>query len=269
MVAKLHHERIAGAAPVAWAVITHGIYGAGPNWRTIAKQLVDKRPDWGCVLVDLRQHGRSEPGDPPHTLAACAEDVVACVDSLDLPVRALVGHSFGGKVMLAARSALADVQTVVMDASPSAGMRENNGAEAVLRLMESLPRQWPSREAFVEAVIAGGHTKPLAQWLATNVVPLGPGEGGYTLRLDLVAVRAMLTDYFARDLWTDALDPAYGPLAFLVATRSNTVDAADRARLSGAPAHIRVFEIDAGHWLHVDAPVLVIAALSELLQPPA
>lgn len=266
MVAKLHHERIAGEAPQAWAVIAHGIYGAGGNWRTIAKQLVEKRPDWGCILIDLRQHGRSEPGDPPHTLAACAEDVVALVDSLDIPVRALIGHSFGGKVMLAARSALADVQTIVMDASPSAGMRENNGAEAVLRMMESLPSMWPSRDAFIEAVIAGGHSKPLAQWLGTNVVPV---EGGYTLRLDLVAVRAMLTDYFARDLWADAFDPAFGPLAFLVATRGNTIDAADRARLSGAPAHVRVFEIDAGHWLHVDAPALVIAALSELLQPPA
>lgn len=266
MVAKLHHERIAGAAPAAWAVVTHGIYGAGANWRTIAKQVVERRPDWGCILVDLRQHGRSEPGDPPHTLAACAEDVVALVDSLDVPVRALVGHSFGGKVMLAARSALADVQTVVMDASPTAGMRENNAAEAVLRMMESLPRMWPSRDAFIDAVVAGGNTKPLAQWLATNVIPV---EGGYTLRLDLVAVRAMLTNYFARDLWADALDPSYGPLAFLVATRANTLDASDRARLAAAPPHVRVVEIDAGHWLHVDAPAAVITALADLLQPSA
>jgi esterase len=264
VLAKLHHERIAGAAPVAWAMVTHGIYGAGANWRTIVKQVVERRPDWGCILVDLRQHGRSEPGDPPHTLAACAEDVVALVDSLDIPVRALVGHSFGGKVMLATRSALADVQTIVMDASPSAGMRENNAAEAVLRVMESLPRMWPSRDAFVEAVVAGGHAKPLAQWLATNVIPV---EGGYALRLDLVAVRAMLTDYFARDLWADALDPGAGPLAFLVATRANTLDAADRARLAAAPPHVRVVEIDAGHWLHVEAPAAVITALADLLQP--
>jgi esterase len=266
VVAKLHHERIAGAAPVAWAMVTHGIYGAGANWRSIAKQVVAHRPDWGCILVDLRQHGRSEPGEPPHTLAACAGDVVALADSMDVPVRALVGHSFGGKVMLAARSALADVQTVVMDASPSAGMREGNGAEAVLRLMESLPVTWPSRDAFIETVVAGGQRRPLAQWLATNVIPV---DGAYALRLDLPAVRAMLTDYFATDLWADALDPAYGPLAFVVATRSNTIDDADRARLGAAPSHLRVVEVDATHWLHVDAPAAVTSALTDVLQPTA
>jgi pimeloyl-ACP methyl ester carboxylesterase len=73
--ARLYHERIAqsDAAPDRWLVLTHGIYGAGSNWRSIARKVNERRPEWGVVLVDLRQHGRSEPGPPPHTIAACAE----------------------------------------------------------------------------------------------------------------------------------------------------------------------------------------------------
>src|SRR5205085_6580304 len=58
-------------------LLTHGIYGAGSNWRSIARKLNERRPEWGVVLVDLRQHGRSEPGEPPHTIAACADDLRA------------------------------------------------------------------------------------------------------------------------------------------------------------------------------------------------
>ena len=53
--------------------LTHGIYGAGSNWRAIARKVSQQRPDWTVVLVDLRNHGRSEGGNPPHTLRACAE----------------------------------------------------------------------------------------------------------------------------------------------------------------------------------------------------
>src|SRR5690606_2906740 len=98
--ARLHHERIAhgGAAPAAWLLLTHGIYGAGGNWRAIARKLVERRPDWGVVLVDLRQHGRSDAGEPPHTLDAAAGDLRALADQLG-GSEAMAGHSFGGTVV--------------------------------------------------------------------------------------------------------------------------------------------------------------------------
>jgi hypothetical protein len=49
-----------------------------------------------------------------------------------------------------------------------------------------------------------GHSTPIAQWLAMNVVPRSEG---FALRLDLPAIRVMLEDYFARDLWSVAQDP--------------------------------------------------------------
>jgi pimeloyl-ACP methyl ester carboxylesterase len=266
--ARLHHERIArgGTTPAAWLLLTHGIYGAGGNWRAIARKLNDRRPDWGVVLVDLRQHGRSDAGEPPHTLDAAAGDLRALADQLG-GIEAMAGHSFGGKVVLAARARAPVRQTWMLDASPSArpGALDDrsNSVVAVLELMERLPRTWARREDFVAAVTAAGHALSLAQWLAMNVVP---GDGGaLALRLELAALRSMLADYFARDLWAEALSPDGGALELVIADRSSTLDAADRARLAHAPAHVHVHHIDAGHWLHIEAPAAVVALLADHL----
>jgi pimeloyl-ACP methyl ester carboxylesterase len=260
-VATLYQERIARGTPARWLLFTHGIYGAGSNWRGIARKLVERRPDWGVVLVDLRQHGRSEPGDPPHTLQAAAEDLRPLLPE----VAAIAGHSFGGKVVLAARAFAPPtlLQTWMFDSSPSARpgaeAEVGNSVTRVLERMEQLPTQWASRDEFIAELIAAGEAKPLAQWLGMNVVP---SEGGYALRLDLAAMREMLRDYYAQDLWPVALDPALpGTLEVVIAEKSDTLSAADRTRLVAAPPHVHVHRIDAGHWLHIEAPANVVELL--------
>jgi esterase len=252
----LFHETVARGEPERWLVLTHGIYGSGANLRTVAKRLVEKRPDWGVHLVDLRLHGRSPAGDPPHTIAACAEDLRALVAELG-GVGALAGHSFGGKVVLATRALVEVAQTWVLDASPSAhpGAIDDprNTVAHVLALMERLPKTWARRDDFVDAVVAEGQAKTLAQWLAMNVVP---AHGQFELRFDLPAIRALLTDYYAQDLWSLVDDPTRGELVFVIADRSNALGAEDRARLAQSP--VIVEHVAADHWLHVDAPDAVV-----------
>ena len=259
MPARLHHERIARSdtAPAHWLALTHGIYGAGSNWRSIARKIHERRPEWGVVLVDLRQHGRSEPGEPPHTIAACADDLRALFTELG-DVRAMAGHSFGGKVVLAARPLVEMAQTWVLDASPSrrdATADASNTVMRVLELMERSPRRWARRDDFVDAVVAEGHDIGLARWLAMNVVPDAAGD--LVLRLDLAALRTMLADYYATDLW-DVLEAPGDTIELVIAERSSTVTAADRGRLAAAPPHVHVHTIDAGHWLHIEAPAAVV-----------
>jgi pimeloyl-ACP methyl ester carboxylesterase len=262
----LHHEPIASGEPARWMLLSHGIYGSGANWRTIARRVVERRPDWGIALVDLRGHGRSEHGDPPHTLAACAEDLRALATSLQ-HVAALAGHSYGGKVALAARDVIAVEQTWVFDASPSARARgfddHSNTVVRVLDLLDRLPRQYPRRDDFVAELVAAGIAKSLAQWLAMNVVP--DGRGAFVQRLDVSQLHALLGDYFARDLWASLEDPARGDVEIVIAERSAALDAADRQRLADAPPHVHVELVAADHWLNVDAPDTVIDLLATRL----
>jgi pimeloyl-ACP methyl ester carboxylesterase len=282
--ARLYRERVTagGATPARWLAMTHGIYGSGGNWRSVARKIVDRRPEWGAVLVDLRGHGRSEQGAPPHTIAACAGDLRACLDELaqdGVRVDVIAGHSFGGKVALAVRAAAHAgelAQTWALDSTPSPrpGMwdRPDNDVRTVWEAMRDLPRTWSRRDDFVAAIVARGHAVQLAQWLAMSLQPVSAGEaggggapaGGFRLGLDLDAVRAMLEDYYAVDLWPAVEDASLpGEVRLLIAERSGTVSADDRARLArlaAAPTsrvHADVIA-GAGHWLHIDAPVAVV-----------
>ena len=262
MAAQLHTERIGDGRLL---LLTHGIYGAGGNWRAIAKKLVAQRPEWGVLLVDLRQHGRSEGGAPPHSIAAAAEDLRAVVQAND--VVAVAGHSFGGKVVLATRSIVDVEQTWVFDASPSARPEAmNDRTNTVLRVLELLersPRRWAKREDFIAAVTADGHALPLAQWLAMNLVADG---GEFAMRLDPAALRELLASYYATDLWDTLGDPSRGDVEIVIAERSNAIDEDARSRLANVPSHVHVHRVAADHWLHIEAPDAVVTLFATRLR---
>jgi len=241
----VHLERISrgGSQPQRWLLLAHGIYGSGSNWRGIARRITNQRPEWGVILPDLRGHGKSPAGDAPHTLQAAANDL------RDLAPDAIAGHSFGGKVMLVLRSMIEVKQTWVLDASPSSGTMQGSSLR-VLDLLERLPKEWAQREDFIAAVTAEGHDAGLAQWLAMNIVD---GQ----LRLDTNVMRALLEDYFARDLWTELFE-ARGDVEYVIADKSPTIDEKARLMLASAPSHVHVHHVNTDHWLHVEAPEVVI-----------
>ncbi len=254
--------------PRGWMLFLHGILGSGGNWRTIARQFTAGRPSWGAVLVDLRMHGASQDFAPPHTVATAAQDLLALEAGLPGPVRGVLGHSFGAKVamMYADRRGESLTAAWYLDGMPGARL-DARGSEITYRvvsLLESWPRAYPTRQAFVDRVRAAGFDDAIAQWLAMNVRREGDR---FVWRLDVVAIRTMLEDYFARDLW-HVLERPRGKVNshVLVAGRSNVFDADDRTRLEQVRAAnpsrttVGVFE-SAGHWLHVDAPDDVLAAL--------
>ncbi len=262
MPARLHHEAIANGQPARWLLFTHGICGSGGNWRTVARKIVERRPDWGIHLVDLRQHGRSEPGTPPQTVAACADDLRALIDELGAPVAALAGHSFGGKVVLATRALAPVLQTWTLDAAPGPRTADTTN-ETVLRLLalvDRSPRMWARREDFVAALVADGHAPPLAQWFAMNLVPV---EHAFTVRLDTSAIRELLADYGRIDLWPSVLDASRGDVELVEASRSTTYTDADRAK--ALPPHVRASVVEGGHWLNVDNPAAIVELFCERL----
>lgn len=244
--------------PSRSVLFLHGILGSRSNWRGTARRWVSARPDWGAVLVDLRKHGDSQDFPPPHTVESAAADLATLKGAVDNPVCAVLGHSFGGKVALAyadARSEPLD-ELWVIDSNPGArpGGRGSEGTLAVLSTLESMPRRWDSREAFVSRIVEAGYEEMLGQWLAMN---LQHQESGYELRLDLDAVRALLEDYFARDLWHVVEEPRGGTRVHLViGARSSVFDAEARERARRAALaneQVELHVLDAGHWVHMEA----------------
>jgi esterase len=260
-----------GAEPTRAMLVLHGILGSGGNFRTFARSVVEARPEWALVLVDLREHGQSTDAPPPHTVASAAEDLVRLEGALALPVRGVMGHSFGGKVALAyAERRAGELDELwVLDSTPAArpdGMRTVD-AVAVVEKLEALPKDLPSRERFFELMMAQGLSRPTTEWLAMNVRREGDV---FRFRLDLAAIRELLTDYFARDFW-HVLEHGDGRRRahVVIGGLSNTVSFADRARLEALAAgssglSVHVLE-RAGHWVHVDDPDALLAIVAKNL----
>jgi pimeloyl-ACP methyl ester carboxylesterase len=257
-------------------VFLHGILGSGANWRTFAMRLVAERPGWRAVLVDIRKHGGSQDFAPPHTLAACASDLMELEKSIGR-FDAVLGHSFGGKVGLEyarLRQGLApserreDLDVLwVLDAAPGSNpSRKDSSSDAVVAMLATVPERFDSREAFIAYVEQRGTERPVAMWLAMNVRVRD--DGGYAMRLDVPAMRELLDDYFLRDEWPYLEDSQRTTkVHIVVGDRSRSLDRGERALANrvavGAPDRTWVHVLDAGHWIHIDAPDALFALVAQ------
>jgi esterase len=265
---ELNHliVRSEGAAPDRAVLVLHGILGTGNNLRPVAQGFVEADPRYLPVLVDLRQHGRSQGFAPPHTLAACAEDLLALERTLPVPVSAVIGHSFGGKVALAYHRRRPDLERVVtLDSAPGARPERYVSEQtlSVLDMLERLPPLFERRDEFIRAVEAEGHSRMIADWLAMN---LERTDQGFRLRLELASIRALLDDYFTVDLWS-VIFSSRAQLDVVIGGRSAVWSDEDRAALtalefeSGGRVRGHLLR-EAGHWVHVDDPTGVRNALT-------
>jgi esterase len=256
-----------GATPERWLVVLHGIYGSGRNWNTVARRLVRARPEWGVLLVDLREHGDSRGFPPPHTLAAAAADVSDLIAGTGLAVRGVLGHSFGGKVaLLHAREHGDGLESLwVVDASPEARAPTGSAWE-MLAAVRQTPGPFSSREEAVQGLVGRGVAAPVAEWMALNLVPEAEGTPGYRWRLDFQDIEELLADFFRSDLWSVVDQPPEGlDLHVVKAEESSVLGEAACRRIEEAAARtglVHLHRVAGGHWVNADNP----DALIELLE---
>src|SRR5579859_5210444 len=161
----LHVETAGVVGAARRGLLLHGAFGRGRNLRSLAQGLAERQGGSSWLLPDLRGHGASPVGDPPHTLDACAGDLLALG-----AFQEVIGHSLGGKVALAvaARRPAALERVVVIDADP--GTRAPSGeAWEMLERLRTLPGSFPSREAAIRALEAAGAAAAVATWMATSL----------------------------------------------------------------------------------------------------
>lgn len=254
MSSGLHYDTLGDGVQTAW--ILHGILGSGRNWRSFARGLARRYPEWRFVLPDLRNHGQTGPLPGPNDLEACARDLAV------LPEPAWVmGHSFGGKVALQwARDRGADQSVWVLDSVPFADDASDSDVMRVLGALEATTTPAAERKDLRDQLDARGLPAFLVNWLLTSAYQ---ADDGWRWVYDLVAVREMMASYFVTDFGPD-LDRWSGTDLHIV-----RAERSDRWR----PEWIEVLENhprlsfhtlpDAGHWLHVDNP----QGLQELLHP--
>jgi 3-oxoadipate enol-lactonase len=92
---ELHHER-QGSGPAV--LLLHGLGGTGTaTWKHLAPELAR---DFTVVVPDLRGAGASPKPPGPYSLQVFVDDLRGLVERLELAPVAIVGHSFGGSIVL-------------------------------------------------------------------------------------------------------------------------------------------------------------------------
>jgi pimeloyl-ACP methyl ester carboxylesterase len=251
----LHTALVGDAAARHGLLFLHGIFGRGRNWAPVARSFVQSHPDWRARLADLRHHGDSPRPGPPHSVEACARDVVALLHDEPAPA-VVIGHSFGGKVALQAAALDPSLvsQVWVIDSTP-ARKSPSGSAWQMLEAVERLPASFASRQAAIDALVGSGVAPAVAAWMSAN---LAFGDGHYRWKLDFGMMRALIADFFRSDLW-DVIEAPPPEVAIHVvkATGSSTLDDDAVARLTvAARAHpqVHLHQLAGGHWLNTDNP---------------
>ncbi|XP_057777961.1 uncharacterized protein LOC130996679 [Salvia miltiorrhiza] len=261
------------------AFVLHGLLGSGRNWRSFSRSLASylSPAAWRMVLVDLRNHGKSADIEgllPPHNLKNAAEDVANLVkaEGWDWP-DVVIGHSMGGKIALEfvqscangdyGHNASLPKQLWVLDSVPGNLISRNDEGEVekVLQVLQSLPREIPSRKWLVDHMLKLGFSKSLSEWMGSNLKKSGEQE---TWAFNLDGAVQMLKSYSETDYWPLLEHPPNGMEIDIVrAEKSDRWDtdiieqlkhvASRRVDETKGKVSIHVLP-NSGHWVHVDNP---------------
>jgi len=251
----LHFRTVGEGRPL---VIVHGLFGSGDNWATLA----GKFPGRQVFLPDLPNHGNS-PRSDTFSLAELAADLAEFHRSKGLEPCPWVGHSLGGKAVM--ELALAHPQTAtgiaVVDMSPKASKARYPGFIPALKSLDLT--QIGSRsdaQSRLEGLIPDRAT---LQFLLKSLVP-AENTGSWRWKLNLESLEQNYSEIWkpvsTGQSWS-------GPVLFLYGGASDYFQPGDEewARRLFPQASFESIS-GAGHWLHAEKPVEVLAALNRWLE---
>jgi pimeloyl-ACP methyl ester carboxylesterase len=188
-----------GAGPAPAVLLIHGTASDHRTWRVVAPELATERRVWA---MDRRGRGASGDG-ASYAVEREIEDVEAVVDAIG-PV-AIVGHSLGGRLALAASRRIPALQAMVAYESAPLPGDAPEGRETD-RLLAELRRD-----------LDRGDLDALLARFMTEAVGMPPGELAAFRANPIWPARAATAPTIVRELDAAAHDPAIGFEALVAA----------------------------------------------------
>lgn len=199
--------------PKDTAIFLHGILGSKRNWKSVCQDFVRKGDDLQAFAFDHRGHGCStgmSTINDDNTVLQCAFDLEDTLHShLNIQPTILSAHSFGGKVALhylnnrMLEHHPLPKHTWILDSMPGLYPAKMNDAQSasvvnVFRVLEKLPKIFPSRDGMIQELQEHGIESSVAQWLATSMVPYGDQ---FTWCFNFDAINSMFHDFLSQEMW--------------------------------------------------------------------
>ena len=246
---------VAGEGPDV--VIAHGLFGSKSNWRSIVRKLEDR---FRIFTVDLRNHGES-----PHASAMgyedMADDLKIFIDDHCSGRAGVVGHSMGGKAMmaLALRSPQSVERLAVVDVAPVAYELSGVFSGFINAMLDLDLSAVDSRSDADQQLAESISEPPIRAFLLQN---LRLEDGSWQWRINLSALKESL-----QTVRNFAFEGRYdGPTLFLRGADSDYFTDAMEPLAKSLFPNMRLETIDgSGHWVHAQKPDAVADTLRGFL----
>ena len=226
-------------------IILHGLLGSLDNWHTLSSAFGKK---FRVIAVDQRNHGRS-PHSDEMTYGAMASDLLELFDRLALSSAYVLGHSMGGKTAM--QFALDHPERVnkliVVDIAPREYPPLHDGIFDALNSVDLPSMQ--SRQQADQALAARIPDTAVRQFLMKNLSR--DALGGFRWKANVPVLRKNYAE-IARAIDSD--NPFVGPALFVQSTRSTYVRESDSGDIHRLFPKAQISSVDAGHWIHAEAP---------------
>ena len=266
-----------GALDAPLVLCAHGAADHGRMWDGLAPRLADAGRR--VVALDLRGHGDSSRLSAGEVWLAVAVDLVLAARRLSDRPAGLVGHSFGGGEAGYAAALCPDQfswvvnldglgppedELVMVDIAEVA----RSSVEGALRVLSRPPRVWASQEEMAERR-AAMNPRLSPAWIR-HLVEHGSRavKGGWVWKLDPLFNVGMPNDFDSERLAEENRLHRPPLLVITGAEHDNWSEMSDSEvedRMSAWPGarHRRIR--GAGHYVHVEQPDLVLAAITEFI----
>ncbi len=267
---KLFFRKYGDAGPPL--IIVHGLYGASDNWVSIARDLSDQ---FEVFVVDQRNHGDSPQADQ-HTYKAMRDDLREFMDDQGIEKATLLGHSMGGKTVMAFAMAWPErvESLIVVDIAPVSyldavdnSMMTANHARMIDAMMELDLDSLESREDASKALAVKIGSERIRLFLLKNLTR--DSDQSFKWKINLPVLKNSL-DEIMGGLPTDEHIKRGGikgfPVCFVRGENSDYVRPEDHDTIRKLFPTAEIISIpNSGHWVHAEQPDLLVKNLKYFL----
>ncbi len=237
-------------------ILIHGLFGNLDNLGLLARQL---ESSYRVISIDLRNHGHSFHSED-HNYQALALDVITLLEHLSISSAHLIGHSMGGKVVMAIAGQKPEIVSslVVLDMAPVAYPERRH--DAIFSGLQHVIDTPPTTRKEADQLLATSIVDPgVRQFLSKS---LYKKNEQLSLRFN---VPALLANYHHIIGWK-AISPFIGDVLFIKGENSDYIQASHQKEIMlqfpKAKAHI---VSGTGHWLHAEKPEAIYRVINRFL----